>query len=58
MSSAQTVLRCIYCQRLIRADEDAQRIERKKYAHTKCAFEANDAYFAALNAEEESHDDE
>lgn len=58
MSSAQSELRCVYCQRLICADEDAQRIEHKTYAHTECAFNVNDTYFVALDAAEESDDNE
>lgn len=38
-------LRCVYCNAIISADDDAQRVEHKKFAHTACAFAANDAFF-------------
>lgn len=44
-------LRCIYCAQLIDADDDAQRIDKNEYAHTACAFAADEALFAALDAE-------
>ncbi len=42
---AEDVLRCVYCEQIILADDDAQRIEKRKFAHTDCAFAVNDAFF-------------
>ena len=43
---------CTYCKRLIDPDEDSQRIAHGIYAHTDCAFEADEAHLAALDDEE------
>lgn len=48
-------LRCCYCSQLISTDDDAQRVSKREYAHTSCAFAVNDAFFAALD---ESEDDD
>lgn len=48
---------CVYCEQLIRADDDAQRISKREVAHTTCAFAVNNAFFASLDAESESDDD-
>lgn len=42
---------CCYCSQLLDADDDVQRIDRDKVAHTVCAFAADEALFAALDAE-------
>jgi hypothetical protein len=44
-------LRCCYCSQLLNEDDDAQRIDKNEYAHTACAFAADEAFFAALDAE-------
>lgn len=44
--------RCVYCSQFITADDDAQRVSKREVAHTACAFAVNDAFFAALDAEE------
>lgn len=49
------VLRCIYCSQLISADGDQQKVSKREYAHTSCAFAADEAFFAALD---ESEDDD
>jgi len=41
--------RCVFCKQFINDHEDAQRIERRKYAHTKCAFAVNNAFLLALD---------
>lgn len=51
-------LRCIYCKRISHADDDAQRVSKREYAHIACAFARNDAFFAALDAEAENERDD
>jgi len=48
-------LRCIYCNLLITANDDAQKVSKREIAHTACAFRVNDEFFAALDAEQEQH---
>jgi hypothetical protein len=43
-------LRCVYCEERITADDAAQRVSRKEYAHTTCAFRVNDEFFAEHDA--------
>lgn len=50
-------LRCCYCLQLITADDDAQRVSKREVAHTQCAFAADEAFFALLDAEESEQDD-
>jgi hypothetical protein len=48
-----------YCNALITADDDAQRVSKREVAHTACAFAANDAFFFfAFDAESEQEIDE
>jgi hypothetical protein len=42
---------CVYCSQLLDVDDDAQRISRREVAHTVCAFAADAALLAALDAE-------
>lgn len=50
MTRDNEALRCVYCLHVVNADDDAQRIERKKYAHTACTWAAaeNDTLFFLL----------
>jgi hypothetical protein len=45
------VLFCCYCSQLLDVDDDAQRVSKREVAHTRCAFAADEALFAALDAE-------
>jgi hypothetical protein len=47
---------CVYCSQLLDVDDDAQRVSKREVAHTVCAFAADEALFAALDAESESED--
>ena len=51
-------LHCCYCNTIIAADDDAQRVSKREVAHTACAFRINDKFFAALDAEAESEQDD
>jgi len=45
---------CVYCNAVITADEDAQKVSKYEAAHTACAFAVNDAFFFfAFDAESE-----
>ncbi len=43
---------CVYCIQRIDKDDDAQRISKRAVAHTACAFAADEALFATLDAEQ------
>lgn len=51
MSISGDIRNCLYCGGLIRPDDDSQRIEKGKAAHTSCAWHVNDAFFVVLDAE-------
>ena len=42
-------LSCVYCQKVIAANEDAQRVSRKEAAHTAYAWAVDGAFFVALD---------
>lgn len=48
--------RCVYCLQIINADDDTQRVEKRTFAHTACAFAVNDAFFF-FDAESEQEND-
>lgn len=50
------MLRCIYCNAIINADDDAQHVSKREVAHTACAFAVNDAFFFWFDAERERDD--
>lgn len=58
MYAATDALYCYYCLRLIDEDDDAQRISKREYVHTLCAFAADEACFAALDTEAERESDD
>ena len=43
-------LRCCYCSQLIGAEDDAQKVSKREFAHTSCAFRVNDEFFAERDA--------
>ena len=43
-------LRCFYCLANIDPNDDAQKIDRKKYAHTACAWNINEDFIVTLDA--------
>jgi hypothetical protein len=43
---------CCYCRQLITPAHDAQRIDRRTFAHSTCAWYVNDNFFAGLDAME------
>ena len=45
--------RCCYCLQLINADDDAQRVSKREYAHTSCVFHVNNEPFAVRDAKAE-----
>ena len=53
MSATSDTLRCCYCSQGIDANDDAQFVSKREYAHTACAFRVNDEFFAAQDANEE-----
>ena len=42
---ASDVQCCVYCNTIISADDDAQKVSKREVAHTTCAFAVNDAFF-------------
>jgi hypothetical protein len=42
---------CCYCAQLLDEDDDGQRSSKREVAHTACAFAADAACFAELDAE-------
>lgn len=56
MGATADELRCVYCLQFIDKDDDAQRIDKRQYAHTACAFAADQAFWAALDTESETDD--
>jgi hypothetical protein len=43
-------LTCTYCCHPILPTDDAQRVSNRAFAHTQCAWEINDNFFAGLDA--------